>query len=315
MHGLSESAKRKGGPAQIVARLRTMEDALRILGVYLYDKERESVDYQTRGVAGLDDLLKTFSMRLCAITGTPMTRLLGDSPGGLGTGDHETSNWDDDVESYQSDVLVPAVTKICRVVWLAKDGPTHGKEPEKWEVKPRPLRQPKPKEEAELREVLARYASLLVENSIITPEEAAESLFGRGELSQDIRLDKEARERQDTETEAEASPELDAELEATRGTAPDAGTENVQAQALNGAQIQSFLELVDAVATGKMPKATAARFLPIAFPAQLDPSLAAQLLEPIEEQEPAEPPTPPPFPAPTSGPPTPPQPPTEEPPG
>lgn len=69
-----------------------------------------------------------------------------------------------------------------------------------------------------------------------------------------------------------------AALPASTGSGEAAGA--VQDTALNGAQVASLLEIINAVAAGSLPKATAEAMIIAAFPA-IDPAKVAEMLRPI----------------------------------
>ena len=85
------------------------------------------------------------------------------------------------------------------------------------------------------------------------------------------------------EADPAAARELEGEAPEPKDGAPppEPGTD-VQAQALNGAQISSFLELCQAFASGQLPFELGERFLPVAFPGVIKNEEAARrILEPM----------------------------------
>lgn len=86
-------------------------------------------------------------------------------------------------------------------------------------------------------------------------------------------------------TDGEQPPETtpDGEQSVAAPTAEDGSAiSDVQAQALNGAQIASFLELAMAFANGTLPFELGERFLPVAFPGVIRNEAAARrILEPL----------------------------------
>lgn len=73
-------------------------------------------------------------------------------------------------------------------------------------------------------------------------------------------------------------------LELAPASAPVANADGgaVQDTALNGAQVSSLLEIINAITAGTMPKATAEALIPAAFPG-MDPDQVSAMLSPIVE--------------------------------
>lgn len=73
-----------------------------------------------------------------------------------------------------------------------------------------------------------------------------------------------------------------------KGKLGQAAGDDVQKQALNGAQITSMVEVVTSVATGVIPPSSAAAILAAAFPS-LTPDQVSAIIDPVEVKEPPEP--------------------------
>lgn len=177
----------------VVRRLKIAELSMSALNAVLLDPDGESFQFMQRPIAGLPDLLDRHGIVLAAATGMPITQLLGLSPGGFGTGEDEDRRWQNVCQAYQLDHVRPPLERLVRYVLLAQDGPTSGTLPEKYEIVFNPLRSPSAKETAEIRKLVAEAMATLVNASVLLPEEVAESLYGRGEFSMDITLDRELR--------------------------------------------------------------------------------------------------------------------------
>lgn len=173
----------KEGPAAI-AEVAAMIDLKRSsLGLLLLDADDE-FERKATPVTGLPDLLDRFAQRLAAAAGMPVTRLMGMSPAGLNaTGEQDGSNWDDKVSGAQDSDLRPALTRLLRLTFLAKAGPTNGKEPANWSFSFVPLKELSPTEEATRRYNIAQADDIYVKNGTVAPEEVAATRFGGDEYN------------------------------------------------------------------------------------------------------------------------------------
>lgn len=207
---------------EIRRRMEVAELSLSALNAMMLDADGEDFGFMGRPVAGMGDLFDRLGIALAAARGCPITELLGLSPGGLGTGEDEDRRWTNRLGSYRDDEVVPVLERMHRAVLLAKDGPTKGKVPDRWGIEMSPLRTPTPKEVADTRKTWVDAVVGAVREQVLLAEEAAEGLFGRGEFSMDISLDREARQAMaDAQEAAEADDELNAALQRTRGEPED----------------------------------------------------------------------------------------------
>jgi phage-related protein (TIGR01555 family) len=289
-----------GGESQLRTRMEMMDMARSVCRAILVDAEHEEFTRVATSFTGLPEMLDRFMMRDAAAAEMPVALLYGRSAAGMNaTGESDTRGWYDVVEDAQNDVLRPRLERVVRVFMLAKNGPTHGQEPENWRLVFNPLWQPTAKEQAETRKLNGETIAVLVNSQVIFPEEGALALAQSGDFST---LDVEAR-RQALEIDREraADPE-GTDPEGTRlDPAAPAGASptdpSVQDTALNGAQVTSMLEIVTAVASGQIPRATGVQMLTLAF--QMSAAEAEKLMgETGAGFTPAAKPTPPQLPPP-----------------
>jgi uncharacterized protein len=154
----------------------------------------EAFERKTTSLAGLPDILDRFMLRLAAAADMPVSRLFGQANGGLGSDDKAGQTWwNERIEALQNDKLLDPITRLVRLILLAKEGPTKGKLPKTWSVSFRPLRQLDPLQEAQRRLAIAQADAAYVDAQVILPEEAAVSRFGGDRFGEDIVLDKKAR--------------------------------------------------------------------------------------------------------------------------
>jgi phage-related protein (TIGR01555 family) len=183
------------GEAVVQARLQLLDLSRSVLKAALIDKE-EDFERKTTPMSGLADILDKFAVRLAAAADMPVTRLMGQSPAGMdATGESDISFWDDRVAAEQEKKLRSPLERVLRLVMLAKDGPTGGKEPEIWSASFNPLRQPTAKERAEERKIIAETDVAYIREGVLYPEEVAASRFGGDGYSAETTIDVEGRQK------------------------------------------------------------------------------------------------------------------------
>jgi phage-related protein (TIGR01555 family) len=248
------------GQDELVQKRITLMDFVRsVLRSVVVDTE-DDFTRQATPMTGAPDILVQFAQRLAAAFKMPVTKLMGMSPAGMNaTGESDTRGWYATVSASQEDYR-PILERLIRFSLLAIDGPTNGKEPKKWRVKHRPLWTPSAKEQAETRYIIQQSDSLAIADGMYSADEVAASRWKNGEFSPDMHIDWKEREAQKLAGEAAIA----------------AGTANVQAQALNGAQIQQMLAIVQTVVKGEVPRETGIAVLMGAFPNQVPDVAAAE---------------------------------------
>jgi phage-related protein (TIGR01555 family) len=222
----------------------------------------ESFERKATPLAGYPDMLEQFKSRLSAAADMPLSLLWGDSPKGLSTGDTSGQDWwAEHIEGLQDEQLREPINRLVRLILLAKDGPTKGKEPDRWSVRFRPLRQVTPLQEADRRLKNAQADAAYVQAGVVMPEEIAASRFGGDAYGEDVVLDDEIRGKVDGPVDPEAAPPISGvELQPKPAEAVDPTT------ALNGAQVSSLLEIIQAVASKSLPRETGVATIAASFP-------------------------------------------------
>ncbi len=167
----------KDGEASLRTRIQMMDMARSVCRALLVDAEREEFERVATSFAGVPDLLDRFMMRAAAAAEMPVTILWGRSPAGMNaTGESDVRGWYDTVEDAQTDILKPRLERLLRLMMLAQDGPTHGVEPETWELCFNPLWQPTAKESAEVLKLKSDAFAGLTREGIVLDAEAAIAL-------------------------------------------------------------------------------------------------------------------------------------------
>src|SRR4051812_15269726 len=162
-----------GGTETLRSRIQLMDLARSVCRSILIDAEKESFERVSTSFAGLPEVMDKLMMRMSASAEQPVTLLYGRSPAGLNaTGESDIRGWCDTVAEGQTDELKPRVERLVRLVFLAKDGPTSGREPDNWCIEFNPLWQPTDKEKADTQKVIADTFVALVTGNVMTDAEA-----------------------------------------------------------------------------------------------------------------------------------------------
>lgn len=213
----------------IFKKIQAIKASMVAAGMIVIDKDEE-VDMESTSVAGLADLLDKMAVRVSAAARMPVTVLMGISPAGLNaTGASDIRNWYSKVTSQQKKVLLPALKRVLKLLFLAQDGPTDGQEPEDWRIRFLPLWEPTDQESAQVRKTQAETDHIYMTDGVLSPEEVGISRFGGAEYSTETTIDVEARK----EGGAALTPADNAEAEAEQAKQEAAAA--AQAAAQNGA--------------------------------------------------------------------------------
>lgn len=188
MNGLA-GAMGQGQDSLVLARLKQVDMVRSLMRAVVIDKDEEFTRVATP-VTGMPELLDRLEQLLSAVTGIPATKLWGRSPAGMNaTGESDTRNWYDEQSSEQETELRPKLERLFRLMWLAKDGPSGGAQPDSWEFAFNPLWQLTAKEQSDVRKVTAEADAIEITSGVIHPEEVRQSRYGGGTYSTTLTLD------------------------------------------------------------------------------------------------------------------------------
>jgi phage-related protein (TIGR01555 family) len=209
-----------GNEKVVKQRLNLIDLSRHVINTLLLDSE-EDYERHSSTVAGLAELLDRFMMALSAVTGIPVTLLMGRSPAGLNaTGESDLRSWYDQVQAEQNNDLKPRLEKLIRYLFLEGGG----KEPGQWSIQFNPLFQKTDKEEAELYKLTADGDAVYIQNGVLDPNEVAISRFGGEEFNTGVvDIDEKARKPE----EPEATEEIE-EPEAPTDVPADVPAETMQ---------------------------------------------------------------------------------------
>lgn len=154
----------------------------------------EKFTRETASLAGVSEILQQFALRLAAAADMPVTLLMGQAPAGLNaTGASDVRFFYDRIAARQKKRMLPQLKRLLRILMLAKEGPTKGKEPERWSVAFRPLYQMTALEDAQLRKTVAEMDSIYIDKQVLSPEEVTASAFGGSAWTMERTIDLEGR--------------------------------------------------------------------------------------------------------------------------
>ncbi len=142
-------------------------------GMMLLDKADEDISQINTPLSGLHELLSKSQEQMAGPSHTPLVKLLGVTPGGIGNStEGEIRVYYDYIMAQNEAHTRPIITNIADLIQLNLYGEI---DPAiKWEFNP--LYQLNEKEMAEVQEIRGRNAKQLVESSVISPQEAREAL-------------------------------------------------------------------------------------------------------------------------------------------
>lgn len=199
--GLWEAVGQDGQQA-FQKQLQVMEYGRAVTNAVTIDAD-DSYERQQTPMTGLPDLLEKFAVRLAAACDMPLTLLFGTSPAGMNaTGESDVRFFYDRVAAYQRRKMEPALRRICQIIFRTM---STKREPDKWNIKFRPLWQDSTKDRAAAIFATAQADNLWVTMGAVSAEEVAASHWGKGEFDPNLSIDFEAREAQE---QAAASPVL-----------------------------------------------------------------------------------------------------------
>jgi phage-related protein (TIGR01555 family) len=255
----------------------TLAAACKSINKSLVHDATETYDRKQISFAQLPEIMQQFLLMVSGASDIPMTRFLGQSPAGMSsTGEGDMKNYHDKVQSIQTLELQPAMYRLDEALIRS----TFGDRPAEVWYDWAPLEQMSEKEISEIGERNAKMAETFTRTGIYTGEElrsAMTNLLTENGIFPG--LDKIV-----SDTDAGNNFDLGEEdddkvidpVEPGNGTA---GSE-IQALALNGAQVRSLVELVYSVSAKEIPEETAVGIIQAAFPA-VPTDVVAEIIKPL----------------------------------
>ena len=163
----------QGKEGYLQKRIQLMVQNMSQMGGIAVDSTDEQVNFLSRNYGGVYQILDQFVNMIVAATGLPHTLVLGESPSGLGaTGESEIKAIEDlKRESFLNDYK-ENVEYVYRLMFLAKDSPTKGKEPKEWSIEYQGNYEPTAQEKLANTNALVSALSGAIASQFLSPEEA-----------------------------------------------------------------------------------------------------------------------------------------------
>lgn len=157
---------------ELVNKLRFMLSGGRNYGIAAI-QDGEELGILNMPLTGLADLVSQTLELLALVSGTPITKLFGSPPKGLNaTGEHDQNNFYDRVQNWQERMYHKQFEKARRVIEYTEFGRLHEDIKTEW----LPLKDPNPREIAEIRSINAAADATLINTGVIDAEDAATRL-------------------------------------------------------------------------------------------------------------------------------------------
>lgn len=117
--GLSNTLRQPNGEQLMQKRVDVVDMVRGILNTIVIDGEEDYV-VSSQSMTGIPDVLDRFAESLSAVTGIPVTVLMGRSPGGMSaTGKSDLDNWYARIESMQNDILRKPLLRLIRYIKIS----------------------------------------------------------------------------------------------------------------------------------------------------------------------------------------------------
>jgi phage-related protein (TIGR01555 family) len=178
----------------IKARMEIMDISRSIVRAIMLDagepgSSPEEFHRESTSVTGVPEMLDRMIYRLASALKVPATLLMGMSPAGLNaTGASDIQLFYDRVRQAQQKHLKPRLERLVSLLLRSTEGPTGGKEPEKWTIEFHPLVAPSQEEIVNTRKVQADIDAVYVGLGA-DPIQILKSRFGGDAYSHETKLD------------------------------------------------------------------------------------------------------------------------------
>ena len=217
-----------GKETQVKNRLELNDMSKSIYRGYAIDAEKEELAFVSRQFGGVSEILEKLRLDVIAASGIPHTLLFGQSPSGLGaTGRSEERDFAKICHHYQETHFRKPLMKLMRYVMASRTGPIKGDQPDNWRIGFKPLFEMNERELADVRARVAAVDARYIQVGVLTPQEVADSRFGKSEYSIETTIDPSiAREIPEKAQKGDVPPGGRDPLDQSSGTLPIDGTRN-----------------------------------------------------------------------------------------
>lgn len=203
---------------------------------FLITDEEETINQHDTSLADFDAVLMSQYQLVAAIANVPATKLIETSPKGFNaTGEHESENYADELESIQTNDMTPLVDRHHQIAVRSELGPKYGILFEvaiEWN----PTRSPKPSEIADLNLKKAQTGQALVQSGAISEDDERNRVMNDPDSGYSGMADREDEDLEDEDLEdianGQAAP--DQETQGVGGTVQEEGAAGQAAGAERG---------------------------------------------------------------------------------
>ena len=159
----------------LMDRIEIMDMSRSVARLMLLDADKETFTRTATPITGVADLLELAMLRVASAAGpVPVSILFGQDPSGMNsTGDMQIRRFYDMIKSGQEKDLLQPHTRLLRLLFLSKDGPTGGKEPDSWSIEYNSLWQMTDAEKADLRLATVQADTIEIDNGTLLVDELA----------------------------------------------------------------------------------------------------------------------------------------------
>ncbi|MGK7892358.1 MAG: phage portal protein [Xenococcus sp. (in: cyanobacteria)] len=182
------SKTQKNKPETLRKRFEAIIQGISAIGGLIFDADTEDADFIQRTYGGFDKILDKIELWLLAATGMPRGKVFGNAAiSALSeAGESEKWAWNEIIERYQRNKLLPAHNKLTRYL-LAAQGITERNGV--YTISYRPHYQLTEKQLAEVKHINAETDKIYKEIEVLDPEIIRKSRFAGSEYGQDIILE------------------------------------------------------------------------------------------------------------------------------
>ena len=231
-----------GKEGQVRDRLQLNDMSKSIYRGYAIDAEKEELAFVSRSFGGVAEILEKLRLDIIAASGIPHTLLFGQSPSGLGaTGRSEERDFAKICHHYQETHFRKPLMKLMTYIMLSKNGPTNGKVPDNWRISFKQLFELNERELADVRARVAAVDARYIQVGVLTPQEVADSRFGKSEYSMETTIDPSIK-REMPQKPGTVPPGGRDPLDQANGSLPMDGTREASPEQTNMDEAGLFLE-------------------------------------------------------------------------
>ena len=163
---------------EIMARYLAFKMGLSMTGLAMIDADFEEYTRLGMPITGLPEMLTLMQKERTGALRMPESKLYGNQQGKLAGASEDTKTWDAYVSGYQERNVMPALRYLTKLLFLAKEGPFKGQEPDNWKLCANELSPRDESAEVEMGLKHAQTADLLYKAGAIEPSEMRSSAKG-----------------------------------------------------------------------------------------------------------------------------------------